>query len=238
MKAPPWVYLVDDNQPFRRSTALLLETSGIAVRDFEGARALLAELEQHQRAGGALCTVSDVRMPDMSGLELLEELKRRQLNIPVILISAHADVPLAVEAMRRGAANFIEKPFAPEALIQAIRLAALEEATTPTLATAEPAAARVNPRLASLTRRERQVLELVVAGKFNKTIAEALGISTKTVELHRASVMGKLGVRTLPDLVKVFLGYEATPALRADDELHSENKSGNQVPGAKPSGFP
>jgi FixJ family two-component response regulator len=142
----------------------------------------------------------------MSGLELLEELKRRGHQIPVIFITAHADIPLAVEAMRRGAVNFIEKPFAGEVLIQAIRIAALEE-RAPAVGAAVPAM-QPNPKLAALTRRERQVFELVVAGKFNKTIADVLGISTKTVELHRASLMAKLGVRTLPDLVKVFLGYQ------------------------------
>ncbi len=204
--AAPMVYLVDDNQPFRRSTALLLETSGIEVRDFEGGAALLEQLSKSGAPACGVCAVSDVRMPEMSGLELLEELRRRGHNLPVIFITAHADVPLAVEAMRRGAVNFIEKPFAGEVLIQAIRIAALEERApqaTPVAPLVKP-----NPRLETLTRRERQVLELVVAGKFNKTIADVLGISTKTVELHRASLMSKLGVRTLPDLVKVFLGYQ------------------------------
>jgi two-component system, LuxR family, response regulator FixJ len=199
------VYLVDDNQPFRRSTALLLETSGIEVRDFEAGAALLAQLEKTGAPTAGVCAVSDVRMPEMSGLELLEELRRRGHGFPVIFITAHADVPLAVEAMRRGAVNFIEKPFAGEVLVQAIRIAAAEERVSQ-VNTAMPVV-RPNPRLAALTRRERQVLELVVAGKFNKTIADVLGISTKTVELHRSSLMAKLGVRTLPDLVKVFLGY-------------------------------
>jgi FixJ family two-component response regulator len=203
--ASPMVYLVDDNQPFRRSTALLLETSGIEVRDFEAGSALLAQLEKTGAPTEGVCAVSDVRMPEMSGLELLEELRRRGHEFPVIFITAHADVPLAVEAMRRGAVNFIEKPFAGEVLVQAIRIAAAEERVSQ-VNTAAPVV-RPNPRLAALTRRERQVLELVVAGKFNKTIADVLGISTKTVELHRSSLMAKLGVRTLPDLVKVFLGY-------------------------------
>jgi two-component system response regulator FixJ len=203
--ASPMVYLVDDNQPFRRSTALLLETSGIEVRDFEAGTALLAQLEKTGAPKEGVCAVSDVRMPEMSGLELLEELRRRGHKFPVIFITAHADVPLAVEAMRRGAVNFIEKPFAGEVLVQAIRIAAAEERVSQV--NTSPPVVRPNPRLAALTRRERQVLELVVAGKFNKTIADVLGISTKTVELHRSSLMAKLGVRTLPDLVKVFLGY-------------------------------
>lgn len=207
--AVPVVYLVDDNHPFRRSTALLLETSGIEVRDFEAAEAVLAQLEHGAALCAGVCIVSDVRMPGLSGLELLEELKRRKYGIPVIFITAHGDVPLAVEAMRRGAANFIEKPFSAEVLVEAIRVAAANEAApaegeaAPAVKTSQP-----SPKLAALTRRERQVLELVVAGKFNKTIADVLGISTKTVELHRASVMTKLGVRNVPDLVKVYLGYE------------------------------
>jgi two-component system, LuxR family, response regulator FixJ len=196
------IYLVDDNAPFRRSTALLLETAGMEVRDFDSGPALLAELERDPPNAGKACTVSDVRMPGMSGLELLEELKRRPHTMPVIFITAHADIPLAVEVMRRGAANFIEKPFDAEALIQAVSLA-LSEGREIGGGGGAP-----NPKLAQLTPRERQVMELVVAGKLNKTIADVLGISTKTVELHRANLMGKLGVRNVPDLVKVFLGYQ------------------------------
>lgn len=209
MSAPavPLVYLVDDNDPFRRSTAMLLETAGMDVRDFPGAAQLLEQLESAAVPGLGACTVSDIRMPQMSGLELLEEMKRRQYTIPVIFMTAHADIPLAVEAMRRGAVNFIEKPFAAEVLIQAIRLAAQEEQSQAHGGSAGTAR-QPSPKLSSLTRRERQVLELVVAGKFNKTIADVLGISTKTVELHRSSVMTKLGVRNVPDLVKVFLGYQ------------------------------
>lgn len=207
-RAAPMVYLVDDNQPFRCSTALLLETAGIEVRDFDSGAGLLAQLAQLGTPLGGTCAVSDIRMPEMSGLELLEEMKRRGYDIPVIFITAHADVPLAVEAMRRGAVNFIEKPFAGAVLIQAIQLAALDERPQPPSARQSDACVQPNPKLMSLTRRERQVLELVVAGKFNKTIADVLGISTKTVELHRATLMTKLGVRTLPDLVKVFLGYQ------------------------------
>lgn len=209
MSAPtaPLVYLVDDNEPFRRSTAMLLETAGIDVRDFGGAAELLEQLECAAVPGLGACTVSDIRMPDMSGLELLEEMKRRKYTIPVIFMTAHADIPLAVEAMRRGAVNFIEKPFAAEVMIQAIRLAAQEDISQP-ISAVPPASRQPSAKLSSLTRRERQVLELVVAGKFNKTIADVLGISTKTVELHRSSVMSKLGVRNVPDLVKVFLGYQ------------------------------
>ena len=167
---------------------------------------MLAQLEREPAPRAGACVVSDIRMPHMSGLVLLEELRRREQTIRVIFVTAHADVPLAVEAMRRGAADFIEKPFEARILIQAIRLAALDDPTQlPRVMGSVPADS--DTRLAALTRRERQVLELVVAGKFNKSIADILGISTKTVELHRASLMSKLGVRNLPDLVKVYLGY-------------------------------
>lgn len=194
------VYLVDDNHPFRRSTALVLETSGIEVRDFDSAEALLAELEKDPAAiTDETCVVSDMRMPGMSGLALLEEMQRRKYEAPVIFITAHGDIALAVEAMRRGAANFIEKPFTVEVLIQAIQLATVKE---------PPPTEEQDPRIAALSDREKQVLELVVAGKANKVIGDILGISTKTVELHRGSLMTKVGVRTVPDLVKVFLGYK------------------------------
>jgi FixJ family two-component response regulator len=204
--AAPVAYLVDDNEPFRRSTSLLLETAFIEVREFDSGAALLAQLEREPAPRTGACVVSDIRMPHMSGLVLLEELRRREQTIRVIFVTAHADVPLAVEAMRRGAADFIEKPFEARILIQAIRLAAADDPTQlPRVMGSVPGES--DARLAALTRRERQVLELVVAGKFNKSIADILGISTKTVELHRASLMSKLGVRNLPDLVKVYLGY-------------------------------
>jgi two-component system, LuxR family, response regulator FixJ len=202
------VYLVDDNHPFRRSTTMLLETAGLEVRDFEAGAAALAHLEQVLVPGGGACVVSDVRMPDMSGIELLEEIKRRDLEIPVIFITGHGDVPLAVEAMRRGAINFIEKPFAAHVLIEAIRLAPSHDSRPHYSSDPTRTVTTINSKIATLTKRERQVLELVVAGKFNKTIAYALGISIKTVELHRSSFMAKLGVRNVPDLVKMFLGYQ------------------------------
>src|SRR5215813_10080194 len=125
--AAPIAYLVDDNEPFRRSTSLLLETAFIEVRDFDSGAALLSQLEREPAPRIGACVVSDIRMPQMSGLVLLEELRRREQTLRVIFVTAHADVPLAVEAMRRGAADFIEKPFEARILIQAIRLAAGED---------------------------------------------------------------------------------------------------------------
>lgn len=195
MSPLPEVWLVDDHEPFRQSTALLLQTEGLAVRDFDAAGALLAELPP---AADHLCVVSDMRMPAMSGLELLEELKRRSCSAPVIFVTAHGDVPLAVEAMRRGAAHFIEKPFTLPALLEAIR--AVMDRAKPR----DPSGSG-QARLARLTPRESQVLDLVVAGKLNKTIADVLGISIKTVELHRSNMMTKLEVRNVPELVRLVL---------------------------------
>ncbi|MBS7458768.1 response regulator transcription factor [Coralloluteibacterium stylophorae] len=189
------IFLVDDNAPFRDSTAWLLETAGFAVEAFASGREFLAGYAS-TRHGAQDCLVSDIRMPEMSGLQLQDELRRRGSTLPVVFVTAHGDVPLAVEAMRKGASNFLEKPFGDEALLQAVRTA---------LASAR--AGGQCARLEKLSPRERQVLDLVVASKPNKVIADVLGISIKTVELHRANMMGKLGVRSLPELMKVALGH-------------------------------
>ena len=191
------IYLVDDNDGFRESTAWLLETAGFDVHAFPGGQAFLAAWPVAD-AGEQQCLISDIRMPEMSGLQLQEELLRRNIALPLIFVTAHGDVPLAVEAMRKGASNFLEKPFTDEALLQAIR--------TAVAARREQAPAQ-GEALARLSPRERQVLDLVVASKPNKIIADILGISIKTVELHRANMMSKLGVRSLPELMKVALGH-------------------------------
>ena len=191
------VYLVDDNDGFRDSTAWLLETAGFEPLAFDSGAAFLAAYDGQRRGAADECLVSDIRMPQMSGLQLQEELVRRGIRLPLVFVTAHGDVPLAVEAMRKGASNFLEKPFTDEALVQAIRAA---------LSSRQQAPAR-NGALAKLSPRERQVLDLVVASKPNKIIADILGISIKTVELHRANMMSKLGVRSLPELMKVALGH-------------------------------
>lgn len=192
------VFLVDDNDGFRDSTAWLLETAGFDVRTYASAQAFLADWPSRRRGDGAECVVSDIRMPQMSGLQLQEELRRQGCAVPLVFVTAHGDVPLAVEAMRKGASNFLEKPFGDDALIEAIRHA---------IAAARQQGGVDNAALARLSPRERQVLDLVVASKPNKIIADILGISIKTVELHRANMMAKLGVRSLPELMKVALGH-------------------------------
>ena len=192
------VYLVDDNDGFRDSTAWLLETAGFEPLAFDSGAAFLAAYDGQRRGAADECLVSDIRMPQMSGLQLQDELGRRDIRLPLVFVTAHGDVPLAVEAMRKGASNFLEKPFTDEALLQAIR--------TAVAARREQAPAQ-GEALARLSPRERQVLDLVVASKPNKIIADILGISIKTVELHRANMMSKLGVRSLPELMKVALGH-------------------------------
>ena len=192
------IYLVDDNDGFRESTAWLLETAGFEPLAYASGAAFLAAYDGQRHGADDECLVSDIRMPQMSGLQLQEELARRGIRLPLVFVTAHGDVPLAVEAMRKGASNFLEKPFTDEALLQAIR--------TAVAARREQAPAQ-GEALARLSPRERQVLDLVVASKPNKIIADVLGISIKTVELHRANMMSKLGVRSLPELMKVALGH-------------------------------
>lgn len=194
------VYLVDDNDGFRDSTAWLLETAGFQVEAFASGDAFLQAHASQRRGQARECLVSDIRMPHMSGLQLQEELNRRGCALPVVFVTAHGDVPLAVEAMRKGAANFLEKPFSDDTLIEAIHAALANARNRSEGAVASAALARLSPR-------ERQVLDLVVASKPNKIIADILGISIKTVELHRANMMNKLGVRSLPELMKVALGH-------------------------------
>ncbi len=196
MAAKARVYLVDDNDAFRDSTAWLLETAGYEVLAFDSGSAFL-ETYPGVRQDADECLVSDMRMPHMSGLQLQEELIRRGARLPLVFVTAHGDVPLAVEAMRKGASNFLEKPFSDEALTGAVDVA---------LANARKGAGSAEAALlATLSPREKQVLDLVVASKPNKIIADILGISIKTVELHRANMMHKLGVRSLPELMKVAL---------------------------------
>lgn len=194
------VYLVDDNEGFRDSTAWLLQTAGFETLAYESGPAFIEAYAGERRGDGAECLISDIRMPQMSGLQLQDELRRRGCALPLVFVTAHGDVPLAVEAMRKGASNFLEKPFSDDALIDAIQVA-LANARNSSVVGAQGAI------LSTLSPRERQVLDLVVASKPNKIIADILGISIKTVELHRSNMMSKLGVRSVPELMKVALGH-------------------------------
>jgi FixJ family two-component response regulator len=194
------VYLVDDNAGFRDSTAWLLETAGFEAVPFASGPEFIEAYGGDRHGAEPECLVSDMRMPEMSGLQLQDELHRRGIVLPLVFVTAHGDVPLAVEAMRKGAANCLEKPFSEDALVDAIRAALASARNRGAVGATGEALARLSPR-------ERQVLDLVIASKPNKIIADILGISIKTVELHRANMMSKLGVRSLPELMKVALGH-------------------------------
>jgi len=198
------VHIVDDEEPIRKSLAFLLTMHGFTVRVHNSATDFLAVASAIRNG----CLVTDLRMPDMSGVELLRGLQVAQAMIPTIVITGHGDVPMAVEAMKAGALDFIEKPFEDEVLIEAIKRAAerLEESSTE----ADDVAA-IQSRLQQLTERERQVLSGVVAGLPNKTIAYDLDISPRTVEVHRANVMTKMQARNLPELVRMALAANIGP---------------------------
>jgi two-component system response regulator FixJ len=196
------VHIVDDDEAVRQSLAFLLSTAGTPVRVYESATSFLDALPSLQRG----CLITDVRMPDMTGIELLQRLKSKSIELPVIVITGHGDIPLAVEAMKSGAIDFIEKPFAEESILKAVRAA--EERTTSKGRQSEDEAA-VAARLASLSERERQVLDGLIAGKANKTIAYDLGISPRTVEVYRANVMSKMQAKSLSELIRMTLSLRA-----------------------------
>jgi two-component system response regulator FixJ len=195
------VHVVDDDEAVRDSLSFLLMTAGLNVQTYESATAFLATAES--LAGG--CIISDVRMPGLSGLDLIRALKTREETTPVIIITGHGDVPMAVEAMKIGAADFLEKPFDDGTLLAAIRNA-LDRAHAEDAQNEESNAIR--ERLASLSQRERQVLDRLVTGQANKVIAFELDISPRTVEVYRANVMTKMQAGSLSELVRMALAAE------------------------------
>jgi two-component system response regulator FixJ len=198
------VHVVDDDETVRKSLAFLLTTAGFTVRLHESATAFLSVAPTIRNG----CLITDVRMPDMSGVDLLRKLHSLPNRIPSIVITGHGDVPMAVETMKAGALDFIEKPFEDEVLIEAIKRAA--EQLGDRGATTEDVAA-IESRLKRLTDRERQVLSGLVAGLPNKSIAFDLDISPRTVEVHRANVMTKMQARSLPELVRLVLAAGILP---------------------------
>jgi two-component system, LuxR family, response regulator FixJ len=196
------IFLIDDNDGFRNSTRWLLEGHGYQVDAFAGARHFLAYLDAWPDGEPVACVLLDVRMPDMNGLEVQDALRQRGSSLPIVFISGHGDLALAVETMRKGAAHFIEKPFGDDTLVRALD-DALERAQTPPAPLDADETAR--QRVASLTPRERQVLDLVAQGKLNKVVADILGISIKTVELHRSRVMSKMKVKSVAQLVQLVM---------------------------------
>ena len=193
------VHIVDDDEAVRHSLAFLLTNSGFAVRLHPSATAFL----EQAKTGGNGCLVTDLRMPDMSGVQLLQRLRKAGMTLPTIVITGHGEVRMAVEAMKNGALDFIEKPFSEEVLIQSIRQAVSAAALQQD---GEASRESIRQRLASLSERERQVLKAVLKGQVNKTIGFQLGISARTVEVHRAALMAKMQARSLAELVRMVLG--------------------------------
>ncbi len=192
------VHVVDDDPGMRDSSAFLLESAGLAVSTYASPGLLLAAAPK--LAPG--CILSDIRMPELDGLALQRRLAELGVRLPVIFMTGHADVPLAVAALKAGAVDFIEKPFADDAILDAIRRA---------LATSEREQVRIaateetERRIGSLTPREREVMEGMILGQATKVIANELGTSPRTIEVHRARVMEKMDVRSLPELVRMVL---------------------------------
>lgn len=194
----PTVYVVDDDQSIRHAMELLLRSVDLPNRIFDSGDALLDQFTSSCRG----CLVIDIRMPGMSGLELQEKLQAAGSSLPVIFITGFGDVPMAVEAIQKGAFDFIEKPFRDQELLDRIGLAMNRDAEQHEH---EQKLQEIRSRIERLTGREREVLDLVVTGKANKVIAHELGVSQRTVEIHRARVMEKMEARSLAELVRMQL---------------------------------
>jgi two-component system, LuxR family, response regulator FixJ len=198
MTTGPVVHVIDDDESARESLTFLLATADFRVRTYDSGKAFL-DAVAGMEAG---CVITDVWMPEIGGLELVRSLKKLKLDVPVIVITGHSDVPLAVEAMKAGAVDFIEKPYDGEVLLAAVRSALTTQRAD---AKRDGEKAKIQGRLAALSPRERQVLEGLVAGHPNKTIAHELGISARTVEIYRANVMAKMQATSLSQLVRMAL---------------------------------
>ena len=190
------VYVVDDDAAIRRFLRQLIRSVGLRVETYATAQEFLDTYQ----AGSSGCLLLDIRMPQMSGLELQAELMRREIDLPVIILTGHGDVKVAVHAMKAGAVDFIEKPFNNELLLHGIQKAIANSLRSSTIRVRRQ---EVLQRMNALTPREREVLHKVVAGETNKGVARHLGISEKTVEIHRAKVMEKMQAKSLADLVRI-----------------------------------
>ena len=199
------IYIVDDDEAVRDSLQWVLEGQDYRVRCFESAESFLGRYDPREVA----CLIADVRMDGMSGLELQERLIERQSPLPIIFITGHGDVPMAVDAMKKGALDFIQKPFKEAELLRLVER--MLDTASEQFEASNQAATR-EALLSKLTSRESQVLDRIVAGRLNKQIADDLNISIKTVEAHRANIMEKLSVSTVADLLKIALAPSAKPA--------------------------
>jgi FixJ family two-component response regulator len=199
------VYVVDDDEAVRDSLQWLLEGKDYRVRCFDSAESFLSRYDPREVA----CLIVDIRMAGMTGLDLQDRLIERKSPLPIVFITGHGDVPMAVDTMKKGALDFIQKPFNEDALVNLVER--MLDVARQSFAGYQQAASR-EALLAKLTSREAQVLERIVAGRLNKQIADDLGISIKTVEAHRANIMEKLGANTVADLLKIALGQAAAKA--------------------------
>ena len=198
MATDPVVHVIDDDDSARHSLAFLLDCAGLEVQAYPSAVAFLAGVADMNHG----CIVTDIRMPEMNGLQLIGRLKELGVADPVIIITGHADVPMAIQAMKQGVSDFIEKPFSDETILSAVRGAMAQASDRQ-----ERQAQRdeISARLASLSQREREVLEGLVEGHANKVIAYDLEISARTVEVYRANVMTKMHARSLSELVRMVM---------------------------------
>ena len=200
-KAEPTVFIVDDDEAVRDALSMLMDAANLQVKTFANAMDFLKEY----RIGDAGCMVLDVRMPGMGGLELQESLHKRRISIPIIFLTGHADVPMAVRALKKGAFDFIEKPLDSQRLVLAVMNALRCDAEQRTqTANVDDQPDDLSTRLALLSEREREVLDLILKGKQTRMISEELCISVKTVEFHRAHIREKLQVSSLAELFKLF----------------------------------
>ncbi len=201
MQHEPMVHIVDDDEAVRDALSLLMQAEDIPSQTYASAEEFLDQHAQFKLG----CLLLDVRMPGMNGLELLDLLKQQDVSIPVIFISGHGDVSMAVKAMKAGASDFIEKPFDNEHLLNLVSICLVDSVS---LNNSTQLRHELEAKVASLTKREREVMELLVDGKQNKVIAKELNISTRTVELHRSRVMEKLHAHSLSEIVRAALIVE------------------------------
>ena len=205
MTNEPIVYVIDDDDAARHSLKFLIEAAGRRVIDFDSAIAFLDYLPRDGEPQPG-CIVTDVRMPEMTGVELIEKLRQLEIREPVVVITGHADVPMAIQAMKAGVHDFIEKPFDDEVILSAIESALARRGAE---VDSDSERREIRARIDLLSQREREVLRGLVEGKANKIIAFDLGISARTVEVYRAKVMSKMQVRSLSQLVQMVLSVGA-----------------------------
>lgn len=203
------VHLIDDDAAVRDAVGLLLRTEGFKVNTYESALAFLKTASNEAEG----CVVTDVRMPEMNGIALIAKMREDHISIPVVVLTAHADVPLAVEAMKLGAIDLLEKPFEDEALLAAVSTALQRRDAE---ANRSKESLEIKSRIASLTKRENEILAGLLKGLSNKVIAHDLGISTRTAEVHRANIMAKMRAGNLAELVKMALAVNALGPAESD----------------------